>query len=419
MSERTIKILVNSITPRTKYTFDFVFSERGISYELLTSDSDQTSVDLNYSNFNIESDAHLVPSGVLEEDLIRDSFLYNSEEQVFEFNDMKDYFASIFVTLTRMEEYGSSVKDRFDRFPVEESVLYKNGILDKAMCDRWAEKILQMLKIEIQQPEIEMQATFDIDNAYAYKFKSGTRRNLSLARDLVKRDRKRLKERREVEQGGHDPYDSYDAIEEIARRTGNVQVFWLTEHKGKYDRNLRLEEAPVKALIQRLTTFSDVAVHPSFGSFGSFESIRSEKESLEKITGSKINRSRQHFLRFQLPQTYEDLLKAGITEDFTMGFAGSCGFRCGTARSVKWFNLRTNEITELILHPFVYMDGTLNEYLQLSIEESKVAISKLYEEVKTYGGTFRFIWHNETIGNYGKWKGWQDVLNFTLNLHYE
>ena len=112
----------------------------------------------------------------------------------------------------------------------------------------------------------------------------------------------------------------------------------------------------------------------------------------------------------------------GFVHEYSMGFAEHVGFRSGTARSHNWFDLLSNQSTDLIIHPFAYMDGTLREYMNLSQDESKTMIRQLFDEVKRYGGDFIFIWHNETIGDYGNWKGWSDVLDFTfilLNLFRE
>lgn len=100
-----------------------------------------------------------------------------------------------------------------------------------------------------------------------------------------------------------------------------------------------------------------------------------------------------------------------------MGYAEQTGFRAGTARTFKWFNLRKNETTDLVIHPFVYMDGTLKEYLNLSPKEAVLRIAQLYKEVQKFGGAFCFLWHNETIGGYQHWKDYHSVFkaNFEIN----
>jgi hypothetical protein len=117
------------------------------------------------------------------------------------------------------------------------------------------------------------------------------------------------------------------------------------------------------------------------------------------------------------PKTYRTLIEQEIEEDYSLGYADITGFRAGTARKFHWFDVSENQKTSLIVHPFLYMDGSLNEYLKLNTNEAEEQIAKLYLETKIFGGQFIFLWHNDTIGDYGHWSGWSRVLEFTLRLH--
>jgi len=408
MGDSAIKIKVDQITPRITYVCEFVFTQRDLTYELLT---EGDNFDFNYCQPKASS---LLYS---EEILVREP-PYNSSKEVLVFNGIADYFASIFYVLTRMEEYSESERDKHGRFSAGQSILSKYHLLDKVICDRWAVCVLRELGIKTANSSVEIEPTFDIDNTYAYRYKKGIRRKLSIMRDRIQGNKDRLLERKSVDRGAQDPYDTFDLIREISKKYANTKVFWLVESHGEFDRNLDIDHPEHVALIKSLRECIEIGIHPSYASFCDVKKVTEEKGDLEQIAGN-VDRSRQHFLRFELPKSYQTLIAVGIKHDYSMGFADNVGFRAGTARTFPWFDLEHNTQTELMIHPFAYMDGTLNEYLHLSPEEAKERITRLFVEVKSYGGTFSFLWHNETIGEYKHWKGWRSVLNHTLSLPYE
>lgn len=405
-----IKIKVDKSTPRIVYTCDFIFKERGLDYTLVKEDEAH---DIDYTRNGLAS------SLLYDETISHEIPEFDVNKLVLLFEEKPDHFASVFYVLSRMEEYDSEKKDEHGRFPVKESILFKYGLINMAICDRWSQHIIGVMAgRELPEPIIEFEPTFDIDNAFAYLYKKGVRRKLSILRDRLKGDKERLEERRRVKKGDKDPYSTYDVISEVAEEY-SVQLFWLMESHGRFDRNLDINLPAHKDLIQSMKKKARVGLHPSYGSFGHPEIVSKEKERLEQITREPVVSSRQHFLRFSLPHTYHTLIESGIQHEYSMGFAAETGFRIGTARSVRWFDLTINSVSELMIHPFVYMDGTLNEYLSLNPQEAKARITALYEEVKRCGGTFRFIWHNETIGGYKHWNGWEAVLEHTLTLMHE
>jgi len=425
-----IEIYVEQISERLIYTLDFVFKERGLDYKLnndFLSFVNSTHSKLNYSEQTFKGILQLIPSVVLFDESV---FVYGIEKSKFEreeclsFNRVIDPLASVFYVLSRMEEYTNYREDNHGRFAAKYSLQYEFGWLDKAMCDRWAIDFIYFLekhtdfKHNLKIEKVKIKPTFDIDNTFAYQWKQGFRKWYSISKDRLTNNKKRLTERRKVlSLQMKDPYDTFEYIESIADRGYEVNVFWLLGDLAKYDKNISYSDSRHQQLISRIGEKAIVGLHPSYKSNTYEFQLNEEKMRLKNILDTEIECSRQHFLKLKVGLTYPNLIALGFKDDFSMGFADQVGFRNGTARPYYWFDLNKNQISELIIHPFVYMDGTLNEYLKLSIDESKNIIWKLYGEVSRFGGDFSFIWHNETIGNYGKWKGWSDVLEFTLNLN--
>jgi hypothetical protein len=419
-------ILADKITNRLVYTLDFVFKSRQIDYTLIA-DVDKfqnfEGIKLNYSSHRIDVPT-IVPSTLLFEEGISTPEIKKSNfenAECLSLDGITDPCASIFYVLTRYEEYITSDKDEHGRFPYSASILKKFGWIEQCICDRIAHEIIQFTGLEVNAitGKPTLVPTFDIDNTYAYKFKDARRKFFSRCKDAIKLDFMRLRERKAVARGEKDPYDTFDRILEIGKQYKNTKLFWLVGDSAKRDRNISAEHPDHQKIIREMSQKVEVNLHPSYASNSDKQALRKEKVRLENLTGATIQCSRQHFLRFELPKTYRALIACGFTHEYSMGFAENVGFRAGTARAHEWYDLLTNVVTNLTVHPFAYMDGTLNEYMKLSIEESQKKVEQLYHEVATYGGDFVFIWHNETIGGYKHWKGWDAVLVSTLNLNNE
>jgi hypothetical protein len=424
-----IEIFVEQISERLIYTLDFVFNERELSYKLnndFLSFENSILPKFNYSERFFENIPQIVPATLLFDE---DIFIYSIEiakfktEDCLSFNRIVDPLASIFYILSRMEEYTINREDDHGRFSSKFSIQNTYNWLDKAICDRWAIDFIGFLEsttsatLEIKHQKVNVRPTFDIDNTYAYQWKRGFRKWASIVRDRIQLNKKRIEERKKVELGEiKDPYDTFDYIKSIADRGYDVNVFWLLGDYSKYDKNITHQDIRHQNLILNMNEKTVVGIHPSYNSNSYEFHVKEEKERLEKIIGDEVINTRQHFLKLKVRVTYSNLNSLGFKNDYSMGYADCVGFRSGTARPHFWFDLSKNKITDLMIHPFVYMDGTLNEYLKLSIDESKNVIWKLFTEVTRFGGDFIFIWHNETIGNYGHWNGWNEILEYTLSL---
>jgi len=214
-----------------------------------------------------------------------------------------------------------------------------------------------------------------------------------------------------------DPFDTYDKINYIHDGIPKKMVtFVLAAGLSRNDRGINPAGKPFKKLVEKISEFSHLGVHPSWKSNKSPDGFGPEKELLESLYELRIRISRQHYLMINLPETYTRLEKSGIMEDYSMGYSTHAGFRAGTCTQFRFYDLTSDRETEVQIMPFQIMDRTLKDYMKLSPAEAVDKIREAIEEVRSVKGKFVTIWHNEAFSDFGEWKGWLDVYDEMFNL---
>lgn len=421
-------VYTNKITPRLKYIFDFIGNEiAGKAFELTTdaaSYQHYIGSKINYSKDRISNDEILIFNhSLLIEDVIREQDI-----SCFEVNGFKaffkaegdypfDIFAASFYLLSRYEEYLPHQKDMYGRYAHENSLAFREGFLNIPLVNIWIKDFKEVLRkkfpsLTIHHSPFNFQPTYDIDEAYAFKNKNFAWNLGGAVKSMVNGEWSMLKKRMKVLRGkSKDPYDAYEWMNALheKRNLHPLYFFHCAIEKGKYDKNIPPSHPAMQQLIKQHAKKYPVGIHPSWMSSDMKDMLNKEIKVLESATGKKITTSRQHYIRFTLPHTFRRLITEGITDDHSMGYGSINGFRASVASSFYWYDLQKEQQTNLLLHPFCFMEAN-------SFFEQKYLPQRAYEEmmhyyniVKSVNGTLITIWHNNFLGTHPLFRGWRDV----------
>jgi hypothetical protein len=410
---------------RCQYVFDMIFQNQlAIEYRVtndLTEFKNHSKEKINYSHSKINNEFFIKCSSFLFETDIR-----KQEIKVLQKNGTRvlfptenddsgfDIFSAVFYLISRYEEYLPFTADQFGRFKAQESLAFKNNFLHLPIVDIWIDNFRIALQnkfpsLQIKSSSFEAILTYDIDVAYKYRGRDFLRSTGSALKDLLSLKLKNIAERISVlRKDKNDPWDVYSYLTKtIITNNLNSIFFFLLSDKSKHDRNLNYQKTEMKKLVADIAKFSEIGIHPSFHSATFPEKILIEKERLQKLSGKKITKSRQHYLKFILPDTYNSLLAAGITEDYSMGFSQMPGFRAGSCKPFYFYDLKHEKATELKLFPITFMESTLN--ISSDPDKAFQKMILLLEEVKKVNGTFISLWHNHTISETNEYHDWRNV----------
>lgn len=421
----TLLIYLPENTARSEYIFDFIFREIfGISF-LITSQKDEflkfNGPKIGYCSERISSSFYVHNHGLLS-DLSSRSWsipVQNEGNEIILFPNESDdsgfdIFSASFYLLSRYEEHLPFEGDEFGRFRAVESIAGKNNFLLYPIVDIWIQKLGNLLKEKYPSLSLKLNTfksilTYDVDVAYKYAGRSVWRNLGSILKDVLKGDTKNLKSRFQTYfKIKKDPWDVYDYLSQLIKSSGIPSVFFfLLGDKGPQDRSLNSDNMLMKKLIRKISNRSEIGIHPSFASNSNTKMVETEKRRLEKISGNDITKSRQHYLKLQFPKTYQQLLKEGIKEDYTMGYPEAPGFRAGTCFPFYYYDIKNEKVTDLKIFPVTVMEATFIYYLKTNPEESLQKIINLIDEVDKVNGMFIPIWHPDNLWESGIKKDWR------------
>lgn len=415
-------------SPRLQYILDFIGKETiGKPFQCITDIEifrQHAGPKINYSKGRISGSEFTIQNT----ELLFEKGCKEHAIKCFEINNYKaffktegdfpfDIFAASFYLLSRYEEYLPYRNDIYGRFAHENSLAFQENFLHLPLINIWIDEFRKSLQGKFPQltthhSPFTFLPTYDIDEAYSYKYKQWWRTTGGLLRSMVNGQWSKVAERAAVLLGTRrDPFDSFDWMDQLHQQFDlqPTYFFLISKRTGKYDKNISPSKRSMQELIRKHGDRYSIGIHPSWQSGDDYEELKFEILNLGHISGKQIHSSRQHFIRFTLPKTYRQLIDLGIDSDFSMGYGSINGFRASVASTFFWYDLEREEQTQLLVHPFCFMEAN-------SFYEEKLSAQQAFEELKNYlnivksiNGTLITIWHNSFLGTASQFQGWKEV----------
>lgn len=316
-----------------------------------------------------------------------------------------DLLGAVFFQLSRIEELTEIGRDRYGRFPQEQTLAYRGGFLERPEADRQVALLGQILKacgrVGRAARSMRVHLTHDVDRLRAYHGLT------TLARETlgdVVRRRATFGEAiigavRQLTAG--EPFRSARWLMDRAEERGvECRFFFMagTHHPVDADYAYRWRGQMRKVAKEIRSRGHGLGFHPGFQTWKDEGAWLSQKAALEEVLEVQVLEGRQHVLRFH-PYTWEIWERAGMARDYGLAFPRGISYRAGTTRSYPAYGLRARRPFRLEVIPTSVMEFALfmNKYVDIPRQEALRRVTAAVAEHQYYCGDLAVLFHPVTV----------------------
>lgn len=341
-----------------------------------------------YSEVPATSQITIIPAREVSEPVLPGNIRVSHSSNGIVIHD--DIVMSTFFLLSRYDEYlQPDALDGFSRFMSDRSFLGSHGLLQTPVIDLYTEFIYNLLNQPVPHRKRHKYLTHDIDTVSHYHrlrgfcggvFRSVFKRDVSDSLSTV------IASAFDIEK---DPAYNFKVIEELDSRFPDGEVIYFV----KPDRARNRYDRPAYPLSSLPKLNGAIGLHSLYETYDNVSLLK------ESAIPHKYHRS--HYLRVLKPTEMHHYVDAGITDDFSLGYANAPGFRLGTTRPSKVINPATAEVLPLTIHPLTIMDTTLidSRYLNLDYSHALELCLSMFRTIDRYQGDINLLFHNNTFAN--------------------
>lgn len=324
----------------------------------------------------------------------------------------QDIFFAVFFVFTQCHEFSEIDRDDHGRVKSSQNLFVQLGIHEIPVIDftlhQFVGIISNVFQFRVAKPQFQVQLSHDVDRPARYAFNTNRKILFSSIRDISRGILapvfSTMFNKSSFALEKHDPYFTFNWILEKNRdlSTHSVFNFFSKKNNSMIDAHYDIEHPVLQSLVKKILNNGDrCGLHLSYLASYDAKIAQSEVDAFLSALDVECNKlsSRNHYLRWDPERTPQLLEQVGINVDTTYGFYDAIGFRAGTSRKFRFYDLKNDRPYSFYEEPLIFMECALfsPKYSSLQKDAAYQKVIEVIDSINSVGGKFEMLWHNSEL----------------------